>query len=281
MNRHSTYIFFWRLVNGLLAVSLLVAICSMFWEYSTRRYLKGFSDAIVPLSAPPEEKVEAILTWMKLGPSRKIASDSLDYLTRDPTTTLNYQELLKTCGTATNAFVNLSNSSNLPARRLLLMDGNWSVKHVVAEVEIGGRWFVVDPSFRSAFRDTDGRLVTREQLRNPSVFKQAIQRMPDYLPEYAFERTGHVRVARIPYLGPILRRWLNRRLPGWSDSVFWTFLLERDSFAALAAAVLSTMFLLFIRVLLRWYGEKRLGFRMFRARERMGHATRVLLRGPI
>jgi hypothetical protein len=281
MKRHATYMFVWYLVNGLLAVSILLAIYSMVWEYSTQRYLKGFSDAIVPLSAPAEEKVEAILTWMKLGPSRKVASDSLEYLTRDPTTTLNYQELLKTCGTATNAFVNLSNSSNLPARRLLLMDRNWSVKHVVAEVELNGRWVVVDPSFRAALRDTNGRLLTREQLIDPVVFKQATEGIPDYLPEYTFERTAHVRVGKIPYVGPILRGWFNHLSPRWSDSILWTFLLERDSFAAMVTAVLFVFFLLLVRVPLRWYGEKHLGFRLFRATERIAHVTRTLLRGPI
>jgi len=280
MKRHPIYRFVWSLVNGLLAVSILLAIYSMAWEYSTRRYLKGFSDAIVPLSAPAEQKVEAILTWMKLGPSRKISSDSLEYFTRDPTTTLNYQELLKTCGTATNAFVNLSNSSDLPARRLLLLNRSWSVKHVVVEVEIDGRWVVVDPAFRTIFRDASGRLLTREQLLDPLVFKQATEGIPDYLPEYTFERTTHVRVAKIPYVGPILRGWLNRLLPGWSSSLFWTFLLERDSFAAMVTAFLCVILLLLTRAPLRWYGEKRLGFRMFRARERMAHVARTLVRGP-
>lgn len=223
MRRHPIYLFAWYLVNALLVLSILLAIYSIFWEYSTRRYLKGFSDAVVPLSAPAEEKIEAILVWMKLGPSRKIATDSLEYLIRDPTTTLNYQELLKTCGTATNAFVNLANTSQLPARRLLLMDKNGNVVHVVAEVQLNNRWVVVDPAFRTAFRDAHGRLLTRDELADPNIFKQATEKLPDYLPEYTFDRTAHVRVAKIPYLGKMLRRDLNRQLPEWSDSVVWTF----------------------------------------------------------
>jgi hypothetical protein len=280
MKRHAIYIFVWSLVNGLLVVSILLAIYSMAWEYSTRRYLKGFSDAIVPLSSPTEEKVDAILTWMKLGPSRRTVSDSLEYLSRDPATTLNYHELLKTCGTATNAFVNLANTSHLPARRLLLLDGNWSVKHVVAEVELNDRWVVVDPSFRITFRDANGRSLTREEMVDPLVFKQATEGIPDYLPEYTFERTAHVRVAKLPYVGSILRIWLNRLWPGWSDSVLWTNLLERESFASMVAAFLSVICLLLIRLSLRWYGEYRLGFRIFRARERIALAARTLLRGP-
>lgn len=281
MKRHPIYASAWYLVNTLLILSILLAIYSMFWEYSTRRYLKGFADAVVPLSAPAEEKVGSILTWMKLGPSRKIASDSLEYLVRDPTATLNYRELLKTCGTATNAFVNLANTSELPARRLLLMDRNWNVVHVVAEVELDNRWVVVDPSFRIIFRDANGRALTRDDLLDPSFFKQATENIPDYLPEYNFERTAHVRVAKIPYVGTILRRDLSRLSPGWSDSLFWTFLLERESFGAVVAAVLLVILLFLIRLVLRWYGENRLGFRMSRAGERIAHATRTLLRGPI
>lgn len=220
MKRHPIYLSACYLVNILLVLSTLFAIYSIVWEYSTRRYLKGFSDAVVPLSAPSEEKIGAILTWMKLGPSRRIASDSLEYLTRDPTTTLNYRELLKTCGTATNAFVNLANTSGLPARRLLLMDRNWTVVHVVAEVELDGRWVVVDPSFRTVFRDALGRPLTRGDLQDPTVFKQATESVPDYLPEYTFERTAHVRVSKVPYVGPIVESGLDRLIPGWSNSLF-------------------------------------------------------------
>jgi hypothetical protein len=281
MKRHPIYLFAWYLVNCLLVLSILLAIYSIFWEYSTRRYLKGFSDAVVPLSAPDAEKVDAILTWMKLGPSRKIATDSLDYLIRDPTTTLNYQELLKTCGTATNAFVNLANTSQLPSRRLLLMDKNGNVVHVVAEVQMNGRWVVVDPAFRTAFRDAHGQFLTRDELTDPNILKQATEKLPDYLPEYTFDRTAHVRVARIPYIGNILRTDLSRGLPGWSDSLVWTFLLERESFAATVATLALVIFLLLIRLPLRWYGENRLGIQTLRAGKRFAQAAKTLLRGPI
>jgi hypothetical protein len=271
----------WNLVNALVMLLIPLAIYSMVWEYSTRRYLKGFSDAVVPLSAPAEEKIEAILTWMKLGPSRIVASDSLEYLLRDPATTLNYQELLKTCGTATNAFVNLANTSGLPARRLLLMDRNGNVVHVVAEVELDDRWVVVDPSFRTIFRDPHGRLLTRDDLLDPIILKQATQNIPDYLPAYTFENTAHVRATKIPIVGALLQRGLDRLLPGWSDSLFWTFLLERESFAVMVATTLLVDFLLVIRLPLIWYGENRLGVRMFRVGERITQAARTLFRGPI
>jgi hypothetical protein len=36
-------------------------------EYSVRRYLDGFSDAIVPNILAAEQKVDAILSWMRVG----------------------------------------------------------------------------------------------------------------------------------------------------------------------------------------------------------------------
>ncbi len=58
----------WRSVHLLLAASFLALLFAGGWEYSVRRYLKGFSDAIVPGMASPEQ--EAILGWMRTGPER-------------------------------------------------------------------------------------------------------------------------------------------------------------------------------------------------------------------
>ncbi len=92
------------------------------WEYSTTSYLKGFSDAIVPSSGTAEAKVEAILAWMQHGPERRsTATPSSPMALRDPEDTLNYRGLLDVCGSATNAFVNLAQSSGLRSRRLLLL----------------------------------------------------------------------------------------------------------------------------------------------------------------
>ena len=66
---------------------------------------------------------------------------------RDPEDTLNYSGLLHVCGSATNAFVNLADSSGLRARRLLLLSPRGTASHVVAEVSLDGRWVVVDPVF--------------------------------------------------------------------------------------------------------------------------------------
>src|SRR3984957_15720863 len=117
----------------LLAASLF-AVYSIGWEFSTQRYLKGFSDAIVPSTAPTEQKGDSLLAWMVYGPTRLPYQPVAFDHDRDPTDTLNYDALLRVCGTATNAFINLANASNLQVRRLLLLDPDLMTKHVVAEV---------------------------------------------------------------------------------------------------------------------------------------------------
>ena len=47
-------------MNALLLVALLALVYSGGGEFSVRRYLDGFSDAIVPDSQPAERQVEAL-----------------------------------------------------------------------------------------------------------------------------------------------------------------------------------------------------------------------------
>ena len=158
---HRFYRIVWHVVNVLLLLSLLLAGYGALWEYATHRYLKGFSDAIIPPMASNEEKIQAILKWMAHGPARLdtlTASSSPD---RNPIDTLNYKSLLQVCGTATNAFVNLADSAGLVSRRLLLLDSRRMTTHVVAEVLVDGRWIVVDPTFHVIWRGADGKPLTR------------------------------------------------------------------------------------------------------------------------
>src|SRR5205814_6365539 len=157
----------WRSVNVALIASLLVLVYSAGWEYSVRRYLDGFDDAIIPANATPDQHVEAILTWMREGPPRSVEPFPTGFSTRDPQTTLNYQKLLSICGTATNAFLNLARNSNLQARRLLLLTPESNTKHVVTEVLLHGQWIVVDPTFRVVMRNAKGEMLTRKDLQNP------------------------------------------------------------------------------------------------------------------
>ncbi len=276
MNQHPIFRNLWYAANALLVVSVLFLLYASGWEFSTRSYLKGFSDAIVPVTAPPEEKVAAILAWMEHGPARRAAAATGPFPLRNPQDTLNYQTLLQVCGSVTNAFVNLANSSGLPARRLLLLNEERRAKHVVAEVFVNGRWIVVDPLFRIILRGADQHPLTRDELVDPRVLAQATQGLVHYDASYTYERTAHLRMSRIPVIGRALRSILDKVLPGWEDSVYWTLLVERESFGALVTAAFLVLFSFFIRRALRWFGELRLGIHQVRMREHLRRAAQSL-----
>jgi len=270
--RHLFFRFVWRGVNLLLALGVVSSIYAGFREYSVRQYLRGFSDAVVSQGAAPLQKVEAILSWMQRGPSRNVAPDPSGLSARDPENTLNYQQLLSVCGTATNAFLNLARSGGLRVRRLLLLTPQRNTKHVVAEVLIDDRWIVVDPTYRAVFRNAQGQLLTRNDLKNPTVFSEAIRFVPGYPTEYSFERYAHVRLARLPLDGLGLRGVLDRILPGWEEAVDWSLLLERESFLILVVSVCLTLILLVLRVVLAWYADSRLRIPRFHLREHVVRA---------
>ncbi len=274
---HQWFTIAWYAVNLLLVLSIFAALYSIVWEYSTRRYLKGFSDAIVPATAPVDEKVEAILNWMAHGPARLPYGPSPG-VDRDPTDTLNYDALLQVCGTATNAFINLSNTGNLPVRRLLLLDSSMVTKHVVAEVLVDGRWIIVDPAYRVVLRDAQGRTLTREQLSNHAIFAGATQNIHGYDPNYTFDKTVHVRIGRIPVFGRAFRSIADRLWPGWDESTVMTLLVERESFAATVLSIFLVILLCLLRIFLRWFGESRLGVRSVRFRQQLLRAGSAFLR---
>jgi Transglutaminase-like superfamily len=274
---HPVFLTLWYAVNSLLILSILLAVYAAGWEYSTRRYLKGFSDAIIPESASPQEKIDAILNWMSHGPSRQQTIPDSSSSDRDPTSTLNYASLLRVCGSATNAFVNLADSEGLSARRLLLLDSNRRTRHVVAEVLMDGRWIVVDPAFRTQLRGEDGESLTREQLTDPAVLSAATAAIPQYESEYTYDITAHVRLARIRFGGIPLKTALTELFPDWENSAAMSLLLERESLATLAVALLLISVLAFLRVVMRWYGESRLGFQSIRIRNQLRRASEAFL----
>jgi transglutaminase superfamily protein len=248
----------WWSCNVLLITTMVSLVYAGGWEISVRRYLKGFSDAIVPVAATPVQKTEAILAWMRSGPPRPLATDPSVYSPRDPEATLNYQQLLAVCGSATNAFLNISESAGLKARRLLLLGPDRLTKHVVAEVQVGEEWMVVDPAYRLVMKDAKGRVATRKDLQDPRVLAQATSQVPNYPSEYTYERIAHVRMARLPLLGFGLRRALDAVYPEWEESLDWNLLLERKSFFILVASAAALAFLLVLRAMLGWYADHRL-----------------------
>jgi hypothetical protein len=270
----------WWAVNLLFAASLVCLAYAAAREWAVRQYLHGFSDAVVSASASPDQKIDAILNWMKAGPTRSVAAKPDELSPRDPENRLNYRQLLTVCGSATNAFLNLSRSSGLQSRRLLLLTPDRKTKHVVAEVLVDRRWIVVDPSFRVVMRDSGGRALTRKELQIPATFREATSIVPNYPADYSYDRYAHVRLARLPLDGFHLRKLLESVLPGWDETLDWSLFLERESFFVLVitAAIAST--LLALRLLLAWYADRRLQVPRFHFRQHFLRATSAFLTTP-
>lgn len=267
--------------NVLIVTFVLICIYGAAWEFSTREYLRGFSDAIVPLGAPPAQQAQAILTWMDSGPARNSFLPSEDTADRDPESTLNYAGLLRVCGTATNAFVNLADASGIEARRLLLLSPTGNTNHVVAEVHINGRWVVVDPSFRVILKDASGNLLTREQLAEPNSFLAATRGLAHYDPQYAYTRTEHIHLTTLPFAGILLQRVLDSWFPHWDESIRWTLLVERQSYAVLVMGLLLLMLSLLWRRALDFYGRKVLGVDPVHLRVQLKQGSLALLGRPL
>jgi hypothetical protein len=215
----------WWTSNFLLAASLVATIYSGVWEISLRRYLRGFSDAIIPEAASTQQKAEAILAWMLDGPPRFESTRPALLSARDPEDTLN---LLEVCGSATNAFLNLSRSAGVPARRLLEATGS----------------------------------------------------LPNYSAEYTYQRTAHVRLAALPFHVGGRRALLDRVAPQWEESLDWTLLLERRSFAAFFFSVTALVFFLVVRLVLGWIADNRLRVPRFHLRANLSRATAAFFTSP-
>lgn len=279
-NEHRVFRSLWWLVNALLLVALLSTVWTGVREYSVRQYLKGFSDAIIPEAAPPQEKAEAILSWMRYGPPRREARDLNQLSPHDPTDTLNYRQLLQVCGSATNAFLNLSRSSGLQARRLLLLTPERATKHVVAEVLLDGRWVIVDATYRVFLKDAHGNSLTRKELHDPAIFREAISLIPNYIQEYDYENFAHVRLTALPFHGFHIRQSLDRFFPTWDEYVDWSLLLERRSFLFFFLSFNSLLALLILRFLLAFLADHRLRIPRFRLRHNLSRATAAFFTTP-
>ena len=279
-SRHPVFRAVWWSTNLLLAAALFALAYAGGREFSVRRYLDGYSDAIVPNFLPAQEKIGAILRWMRAEPSRGIADNPNMLAQRDPEVTLNYEQLLRVCGTATNAFLNLARASDLQVRRLLLLSPDQKTKHVVAEVLVDQRWIIVDPAYRVIMKDAQGRLLTRQDLQKPAIFEQAAAAIPNYPREYNYEHFAHVRIARLPLEGLYARKVFDAVYPGWDDAVDWSLLLERDSFFYLVLAVSATLVFLLLRAVLAWYADSRLRIRRFHLRQKMIRAGVAFFSAP-
>lgn len=232
-------------------------------DYATRTYLKGFSDAIVPSSASPEQKAEFLLAWMGHAPGKRSLDDRDFRLLdpRDPLETLNNRHLLTICGTAVNAFLNLARLAGLQVRPLILLGKNYAATHVVAELRLPQGWIVIDPTFRRVMRDAQGRALSSADLRDSRLLKEATVGLKNYLPVYTYERTTHIHLEKVPFLGGHLRKALNSLYPNWEDLVSpLNWILDcRSTLRALVAAFVTCVSWLAFFVSYRWATRSRPG----------------------
>ena len=129
-------------------------------------------------------------------------------------------------------------------------------------------------------RDSEGRLLTREELRNPATLTEATSMIPNYSKDYTYERVAHVRLARLPFEGFHLRWILDKALPDWEERIDWTLLLERESFFALCASAFGFAVFLLFRLLLGWYADTKLKVARFRLRSRVLRAGASFFSAP-
>lgn len=279
--RHAVFDALWGSCNLLLAAGLLGVLFAGLREFGLRYYLDGFSDAIAPSVLPAEPKVQAILDWMRIEPSRAVAANPNALSARDPHITLNYQQLLRVCGTATNAFLNLAREDDLVVRRVLLLAPDSSAKQVVAEVFMDGRWIVVDPTYHLITKDAQGRPLTRQDLRNPALFQQALGPVADYPQNYNYEHATDVRLERVPLFAAFhLRNVLDTIDPAWDEAADWSLLLEREPFLYFTLALVAVIFLLVVRFLLGGYADSRLRIARFHLRDRVLRASVAFFSPP-
>ncbi len=245
-----------RVLQYLAAVLAVMALFLLAYglvrTYSTQRYLRGFADAIIPLNGSAEEKTEALLAWFRHMPSRSDINVQGASDLRDPVNIVQNERLLRVCGSASNAFLNLADSAGLSTRRLLLLGPAGGTMHVVVEVKWDDLWVVVDPQHAVVFTDRTGSPLTKDELRNPVVFRDAISRIPGYSPSYTFERTAHLHLLRIPLVGGVLLRFLNRINPGWDEALDWSYIMENSSLWP----ILLSLLLFLVAGLLNWTGRR-------------------------
>jgi hypothetical protein len=114
-------------------------------------------------------------------------------------------------------------------------------------------------------------------LADPVVLSAATKDVRGYRTDYTFDRIAHVRMARLTFVGLPLRRVLDRLLPGWQDSMALSLLVERESLTTLVLAIVLVVVFGFLRITLRWYGEKHLSVRPIHFREQFQRACHAFL----
>lgn len=229
----------WR--RRLILSLCLLAYCAL-WNHSLSTYLDGVASAINGPTEQPLAKVENILAWLKRRQEVLPQTPLSLRRQRDVARIMNDQEALKVCGFASFLFVNLAKKSDLKARRLLLLRQNGGAGHIVVEVLLNGTWAIADPAFTRLLRDSEGRLLTKEQLKDAALLNQAMRGIPSDLLAFSYERPVYIRLERIPGVGRFLRDGLSSLSPRWEEKTAQVIaILDRDSSVALALSLVTVL----------------------------------------
>jgi hypothetical protein len=144
--------------------------------------------------------------------------------------------------------------------------------HILVEVEIDGRWVVLDPSYGLAFRRPDGALASFADVQAdwPSY---AAQVPPGYDPRYRYAGVRYTNWGKVPVLLPafreVLRLFLGDRVDTLSVRVY---LLDGARVAGVLALVASAL-------VLSGQGLARI-LRRRRASPGAAEETRAIANGP-
>jgi hypothetical protein len=143
-----------------------------------------------------------------------------------------------------------------------------------------GRWVIVDPAYRVLMKDAEGNLLTRKDLQNEGTLREATRSLPDYRPEYTYERFAHVRLAALPFHGAGVRKFLDWLFPSWEERLDWGLFLERRSFLYLFLSAGSLIFLILVRTALAWAADHYLQVPRFHFFANLRRATIELFTVP-
>jgi hypothetical protein len=162
----------------------------------------------------------------------------------------------------------------------LLLTPVRTAKHVVAEVLLDGRWVIVDATYRVILKDRRGNLLTRRELQDPAIFREATSLIPNYVQDYNYESFAHVRLAALPLRGFHIRRQLDRFFPGGDEYLDWSLLLERRSFLLFFLTLNALLCLLMLRVIFALLADHHFQVPRFRLRHHLSRAISAFFSTP-
>ncbi len=159
------------------------------------------------------------------------------------------------CGSYSRVVHVMLDERGIRNRFLFLTDPRGSTIHTVLEVELGGKWAVVDPSFGIVYRRPGGGYASAAELKaDPSLLQWNVRSIEGYDASYAYQSTTHLNWKKVPILLPALRIVLEALLGpervaeiGRPDLWIWPRL-----FASLVLAACSVVF-----ALVGWRLERR------------------------